>query len=173
MSDDTKRKRSDIKYLHDTRKVLISDGHKLVHEEYINDGSDGLVIKMYHKDGDNSEKITIRQTDDGQFKYVTFDNQEKNESTLSKGDLLAQLKKSKHMKFASDFIDKQRGGRQQNRRIYDSERSDRYSDSDNRYNNDRRNNRQSDSYDDYSDSYDNRFDDYGRGRSNRYRYDSD
>ena len=110
-SDEGRGRRSEINFLHDKRNVSISNGLKIVHEEYIIDGEKGLMIKFYHKEGDNFNKVTVKALGDGNYKFISSRNDEdKREETLSKKDLLEELKKSKMLKFALDYLDKQKGG---------------------------------------------------------------
>ena len=105
------KKKSDIKFLHDKRNVSISNGQKIVHEEYVIDSPKGLTIKFYHKEGDNFHKVTIKALDDGNYKFISSRNDEdRREEVLSKKDLLNELSKSKMLKFAVDYLDKQQGG---------------------------------------------------------------
>lgn len=105
------KEKSDVKFLHDQRHVSISNNKKSIVEEYIIDGSKGLLVKFFDKKGDKFTKITIKSTDDGNYRYITVsDTKDREEQTLNKKDLLAILKKNKNLDFAIDYITKQKGG---------------------------------------------------------------
>jgi hypothetical protein len=131
-SDEGNRKKSDIKFLHDKRNVSISNGHKIVHEEYVIDGSKGVMIKFYHKEGDEFNKVTIKALEDGTYRFISSSNNEdKREEIMSKKDLLKELNKSKMMKFAVEYLEKQKGGYSKyNNSENDYDSRDKYSNSD-------------------------------------------
>lgn len=105
------KEKSDVKFLHDRRHVSISNNKKSIVEEYIIDGSKGLLVKFFDKKDDKFTKITIKSTDDGNYRYITVsDTKDREEQTLNKKDLLAILKKNKNLDFAIDYITKQKGG---------------------------------------------------------------
>lgn len=105
------KEKSDVKFLYDQRHVSISNNKKSIVEEYIIDGSKGLLVKFFDKKGDKFTKITIKSTDDGNYRYITVsDTKDREEQTLNKKDLLAILKKNKNLDFAIDYITKQKGG---------------------------------------------------------------
>ena len=98
-----------IEFLHDIKETHIANGHKTVHEEHMVRGSRGVLIKYYSKDGDKKEKYVIILKDGG-FLVKTQHGEEKSETTMSKEELSAFLKKTPALKFAVNLL-KQLGGR--------------------------------------------------------------
>jgi hypothetical protein len=70
---------------------------KLIH------GDKGLTVKFFEKDGKNMTKILIIKKPEG-FLLKVIKNDETSEQTLSKEQLLKELKKYKEMDFATDYI---------------------------------------------------------------------
>uniref|UniRef100_A0A6C0EC76 Uncharacterized protein n=1 Tax=viral metagenome TaxID=1070528 RepID=A0A6C0EC76_9ZZZZ len=100
-----------LSYLHDFKHTTIKDGKKVVHEEYVINGTKGLRIKYYHKENDNIEKIVVGTKGDGNYFLKTTKNKDtKTEENLSKDDLLKVLKKDKSLDFALDYIKKEMKG---------------------------------------------------------------
>lgn len=101
---------SKLNFLHDVKNRFIKDDKVQVDEEYIIDGPNGLTIKYYHKEGTESEKITISGKDDN-YKMVVISGGDKKETSLSKSDLAKEIGKNKKLGFAKDFLKTQKGGR--------------------------------------------------------------
>jgi hypothetical protein len=74
-------------------------------EEIVVDGPRGLKINYYMKSGNTVEKIVIFGKDDS-FKMKSVDG----EKTLSKTELLNEIKSNKKLKFASEYAKTQKGG---------------------------------------------------------------
>ena len=117
MSDGSEDSRGNVTYLHELTSREKKDGKWLIHEESIIHGDRGLSFKYYHKEGDSIEKITGRQNPDGTFALTTIANGQKESRILSRDDLLKELGKLKHLKFAVDYIKSQKSsqGRSQGR----------------------------------------------------------
>ena|ERR1700744_3692207 len=95
--------KSNIVYLHDVKNTSISDGKKITHEEYVIDGDKGLLIKYYHKEGDEAEKIIIARKGSG-FVMKTVKGEKKDEKDLNKEELDKELSKNKKLKFAAEYV---------------------------------------------------------------------
>jgi hypothetical protein len=98
----------DLTYLHKVFNQSLKDGVVTTYEEQIIDGPKGVTIKFYSKDGKSEEKIQIMSKGD-KFLMLTKDGEKKDEKTLSKDELLDELKKNKKLKFASDFAKTKKG----------------------------------------------------------------
>lgn len=111
-----------IEFLHDIKQVHIENGHKTVLEEHAIKGSKGVLIKYYSKDGDKKEKyvIVIR---DGNIILKQQHGEEKSETTMTKEELTAFLKKTKALKFAVDLLKQMTGGRRRRRGSKKSKKS--------------------------------------------------
>jgi len=101
-------------FLHDQRSKSISNGKKLVTEEYIIHGDKGLLIKYYHKDGDNTEKIIITKKGDN-YLLKTDINGTKEEKELSKDAIVKEINKNKNLTFALQYVKSQAGGKRGSR----------------------------------------------------------
>ena len=101
--------KSGITYLHKQLKESLKDGKKTTEEEVIIDGPKGVTIKMYSKNGDKIEKITIHGSGD-EFVMKTTKDGSQDEKKLTKSELMAELKKNKKLEFAADFAKSQKGG---------------------------------------------------------------
>lgn len=99
-------KKSSVVFLHDQRSKSISNGKKLVTEEYIIHGDKGLLIKYYHKDGDNTEKIIITKKGDN-YLLKTDVNGTKEEKELSKDAIIKEITKNKNLTFALQYVKSQ------------------------------------------------------------------
>lgn len=78
--------------------------HSVVHEEFIAHGEKGLTIKFFHKEGKEVMKVVIVKKPEG-FMMKTTMGGKTSEATLSKTDLVKELKKHKQLKFAVDFVE--------------------------------------------------------------------
>jgi len=107
-------KKSSVVFLHDQRSKSISNGKKLVTEEYIIHGDKGLLIKYYHKDGDNTEKIIITKKGDN-YLLKTDINGTKEEKELSKDAIVKEINKNKNLTFALQYVKSQAGGKRGSR----------------------------------------------------------
>ena len=54
--NDSRKNKQNINFLHEKTSTTISNGNKVVHEEYIIDGEKGLTIKFFHKEGEEVMK---------------------------------------------------------------------------------------------------------------------
>lgn len=101
--------KSALTYLHKVFNQSLKDGVVTTYEEIIIEGPKGITVKYYSKDGKNEEKITIFGKDD-KFKMTIKEGDKKEEKTLTKEELMSELKKNKKLKFAADFTKTQKGG---------------------------------------------------------------
>lgn len=101
---------SNLKYLHKVLNQTLKNGVAETHEEVIIDGQKGVTVKLFHKDADGIERITISGKDDS-FVMRTQSGEKKDEKTLTKDEMLKELSKNKMLKFAADFAKTQKGGR--------------------------------------------------------------
>ena len=106
---------SEIQFLYEKTNKSIKDGKKIIHEESIVSGDKGLIIKYFHKEDENVEKITIRQ-ENGKFKIVRMSDGKSEEEILAKNDLIDRLTKIKYLKFALDYLKEMKGGQGRQRR---------------------------------------------------------
>ena len=102
---DSKKTPSNLNYLYQNTQKSVKDGKVEVLEEIVIDGPRGLKINYYMKSGNTVEKIVIFGKDDS-FKMKSIDG----EKTLSKTELLNEIKSNKKLKFASEFAKNQKGG---------------------------------------------------------------
>jgi hypothetical protein len=101
--------KQDIEFLHDIKNKTVINGKRLIHEEFVIHGNKGLTIKFFHKDDKSMEKIVIFQKNDKYFMKSTIDDK-KEEKELSKDELIKELTKNKSLKFALEYVSKQKGG---------------------------------------------------------------
>jgi len=78
-----------------------------VHEEIIKLGPKGLFIKAYHKDKKEIYKISVSGSG-GSYVLRTSKGKDSkvDEQTLSKADLIKEIKKNDKLNFALDFAEK-------------------------------------------------------------------
>src|SRR5947208_2259420 len=100
---------STLTYLHEVNEKFIKEGRKIIHEEKITDGTKGLYIKYFNKEGDKTEKLEIIGRE-GEYVVKTTEDDKKEERTMNKNELLAFLGKGKKYKFIVDFLNLQKGG---------------------------------------------------------------
>ncbi len=105
-SKDSKKTPTNLNYLFQNTQKSVKDGKVDVLEEMVVDGPRGLKINFYKKSDNSVEKIVIYGKDDS-FKLRTADG----EKTLSKTELLDELKSNKKLKFALEFAKSQKGGK--------------------------------------------------------------
>ena len=103
---DSKKTPTNLNYLYQNTQKSVKDGKVEVMEEMVVDGPRGLKINYYKKSGDKAEKIVIYSKGDG-FVMKSADG----EKTLSKAELLDELKSNKKLKFAAEFAKTQKGGK--------------------------------------------------------------
>ena len=102
----SKKTPTNLNYLYQNTQKSVKDGKVEVMEEMVVDGPRGLKINYYKKSGDKAEKIVIYSKGDG-FVMKSADG----EKTLSKAELLDELKSNKKLKFAAEFAKTQKGGK--------------------------------------------------------------
>ena len=102
---DSKKTPSKLNYLYQNTQKSVKDDKVEVLEEIVVDGPRGLKINYYMKSGNTVEKIVIFGKDDS-FKMKSVDG----EKTLTKTELLNEIKSNKKLKFASEFAKTQKGG---------------------------------------------------------------
>lgn len=100
---------SKLNYLHKSLSKTIKNGESTTYEETIVEGPKGISVKMYSKDKNGIEKISISGSGD-KFVMRTMEGDKKDEKTLTRSELLEELKKNKKLKFAADFAKTQKGG---------------------------------------------------------------
>jgi hypothetical protein len=106
MSSKREKKPSNLTYLHKNVQQSVKDGKASTLEEIVVDGPRGLSVKYFHKSGDKVDKIVIFEKN-GEFTMKTGDE----EKTLSKAELLEELKSNKKLKFAVEYAKTQKGGK--------------------------------------------------------------
>ncbi len=92
------------KFLHEVNEKQVKDGKVMVHEELIIHGEKGVTMKFYHKESDKIMKVVIVKKPDGYLMKTVMDGKAA-ESTISKADLVKELKKHKQLKFILDYIE--------------------------------------------------------------------
>ena len=80
-----------LKYLHDIKNNTIMDGKQIIH------GDKRLLIKYYHKENDNKEKIIIVNKKEDEYIMKVTENDKVEE-------ILKELKKNKKLKFVLDYV---------------------------------------------------------------------
>jgi hypothetical protein len=98
MSSKREKKPSNLTYLYKNVQQSVKDEKASTLEEIVVDGPRGLSVKYFHKSGDKVDKIVIFEKN-GEFTMKTG-NEEK---TLSKAELLEELKSNKKLKFALEY----------------------------------------------------------------------
>jgi hypothetical protein len=102
---------SKLTYLHKVLNQHLKDGEVTTHEEVIMDGPKGITVKLYTKDSNGIQKISITGKDD-KFVMKTINGDKKDEKHMNKDELIKELTKNKNLKFALDFAKSQKGGKQ-------------------------------------------------------------
>ena len=100
------KKSGNLNYLHKVVHQSVKDGKATTLEEIVVDGPKGLSVKFFSKSGDDVDKIVIYGKDDS-FKMKINDE----EKTLTKKELLDELKSNKKLKFTTDYTKTQTGGK--------------------------------------------------------------
>lgn len=98
------------KYLHEHTIKNLEDNFVIQTEEYIVDGEKGIKIKYFHIDKSGRKKIVILSNRDGTFIMKTDIKGKTSEKTLSKQELIKEIKDDKDLAFVNDFIKTIRGG---------------------------------------------------------------
>lgn len=101
---------SNVVFLHSISSTSIADGKKEIHEEFIIHGDKGLSFKYYHKDEKGVERFSGHQNADGTFNITVMSGEKKEQKTVTKEELLKEIGKNKSLKFAVDYLKKQKGG---------------------------------------------------------------
>ncbi len=99
---------SKLKYLHKVVNQSLREGVASTYEEFITESERGIKIKVYSKDKNGVDKITIFGKDNS-FSYKSQEGDKTDERTLTYDDLVSELKKNKKLKFAADFVKTQKG----------------------------------------------------------------
>jgi hypothetical protein len=92
------------KFLHEVNEKQVKDGKVMVHEELIIHGDKGVTMKFYHKENDKIMKVVIVKKPEGYLLKTVMDGKA-DESTMSKSDLLKEVKKHKQLKFILDYLE--------------------------------------------------------------------
>lgn len=100
---------SKLTYLHKVLHQSLKDGVMSTYEEIILDGPKGITVKYFSKTGKESDKIKIVGKDD-KFEMTVQEGDKVEKKTLTKDELVSELKKNKKLKFASEFTKTQKGG---------------------------------------------------------------
>ena len=100
---------SNLTFLHKVLNQHMKNGEVTTYEEVIMDGPKGITVKLYSKDKNGVERISINGKDD-KFTMRTIDGDKKNEVILDRDGLINELKKNKNLKFAAEFLKTQKGG---------------------------------------------------------------
>ena len=95
---------SGLKYLHKISTEEIKNGKKVTHEEKIVEGTKGFTAKYFHKEGNKSNKTIVLSKDSGKYLLKVNVNGEPKEMTLTKDELLSELKKRKELKYIHDYV---------------------------------------------------------------------
>jgi hypothetical protein len=90
-------------FIHDIKNRYVSNGKIIVHEEYVVDGSKGLLVKYYHKENDKITKVIIAGKGDEFVMKVTEDGKTE-ETKISKAELAKEITKNKDLKFAVEYV---------------------------------------------------------------------
>ena len=112
-----KESRSKLLFKHEVLNKTIKDDKVVLHEELLEHREKGVFFKHYHKEGDKTEKFIGIENDDGTFNVRIVKNGEENKMDgVSRAELLKMLAKDGMMKFALDYLKKQKGGKRKSRK---------------------------------------------------------
>lgn len=112
-----KESRSKLLFKHEVLNKTIKDDKVVMHEELLEHREKGIFFKHYHKEGDKTEKFIGVQNEDGTFNVrILKDGEESKMEGVSKSDLLKMLAKDSMMKFALEYLKKQKGGKRKSRK---------------------------------------------------------
>lgn len=103
-----KEKNGTLKFLHKVLNQSMKNGEAQTYEELIAEDSKGITIKLYNKDKNGVEKISIRGSGDKYSMHSVIDGKT-SESHMSLNEMLDELKKNKKLKFAAEFLKTQKG----------------------------------------------------------------
>ena len=107
-----KGSKSTLTFMHQISQKSVVDGKVVVHEEYIADGEKGLLIKHYHKEGDNKSKFIAKTNSSGTFDVKIIENDDfKEHKDVTKAELLKMVAKDKNLEFAKEYLKKLKGGK--------------------------------------------------------------
>lgn len=103
---------SKLSYLHKVFNQTLKNGVVNTYEEVIIEGPEGIKVHYFSKDENNTEKISIKTVKGkkDEFEMIVQDGDKKDKKTISKDELMEELKKNKKLKFAADFAKTQKGG---------------------------------------------------------------
>lgn len=111
--------KSDIKYLHRSSYTHVEDGKVEVLDEQIIHGTKGLTFKLYKKSEGKVEKYTGFKNSDGTYTLKHKKGDKEETKTLTKEELVKELKGEKALAFVIDYIKKAKelkGGRRTSRK---------------------------------------------------------
>jgi hypothetical protein len=100
---------SELTYMFKNSQSEMKNGEMTSYEEEVLNGSKGVTVKMFKKEGSTLEKIKITGKDD-KYVMVTIIDGDKKEVSMNKSEFVAEVKKNKKLKFATDFLKTQMGG---------------------------------------------------------------
>lgn len=97
-------------FLHQVYQKSIVDDKITEHEESIIDGPKGLTFKMFHREGDNKEKIIGRREKDGKIKIKIMKDNDVSEKEMDLDEFKKFVKKEKSLAFTVDYVTGLKGG---------------------------------------------------------------
>jgi hypothetical protein len=107
-----KESKSNVTFLHEITQKTVQNGEVVILEEYIIHGDKGLLLKFYNKEGDKKEKLVAKMNTDGTFSVNVKENEKEDKmENMTKEELVKMLAKLPKLKFALDYLKKQKGGK--------------------------------------------------------------
>ena len=104
MSKHDSKSKSNWDYLHVKTAKEVKNGKVVIHEEEVKHKDGVLVFKLYKKSGDKIERYHGKMNADGTFTLTQGVKGDKESKTMSKTDLLKELKKHKDLEFAEKYL---------------------------------------------------------------------
>ena len=96
--------KTNLTYLHKVHTAELKAGKMVKVEEELRDGPRGVSFKLFKKTGDKTEKYVAKQKEDGTFELYIVVGDKKDSQTLSKADLIKEIKKIKGLEFAIKYL---------------------------------------------------------------------
>ena len=92
------------------------------HDENLIDGDKGLSFKVFHRDGNSTEKYAGRRNPDGSFTLIHIRDNQRSEHVYTLQELINEIKNIKSLQFVVKYLStlentKQTGGRRISRGI--------------------------------------------------------
>ena len=104
MSKHDSKSKSNWDYLHVKTAKEVKNGKVVIHEEEVKHKDGVLVFKLYKKSGDKIERYHGKMNADGTFTLTQGVKGDKESKTMTKTDLLKELKKHKDLEFAEKYL---------------------------------------------------------------------